>query len=213
MKKPERTIFSAFTIVLTFLSRVYVEPVDAALMQYLNEQDLFSHWPLPSNPQSSRGLAILRTFVRQWTPDQMPDLKLDYTRLFIGLEHMQAPPYASVYLGQEKIMFDLPTLEIRDLYRRYGLKSRTSHKEPDDHIGLELSFLQYLCMEAVKSDNLEASDVLIQDMKHFLEGHLNKWLPDFVKSVKKHAETEFYAGIADVTERTVLELTDYLSKL
>ena len=143
----------------------------------------------------------------------MPDLKLDYTRLFISLEHASAPPYASVYLGKEKIMFDLSTLDIRDLYRRYGLKSRTSRKEPDDHIGLELSFLQFLCLEATKSNNLKSSDVLIQDMKKFLESHLNKWLPDFVQSVKKHAETEFYAGIADVTEGTVLELTDYLSTL
>ncbi len=213
MKKPERTIFSAFSIVLTFLSRVYLELVDMVLMQYLKEQDLFAHWPLPPNPQSSRGLETLRTIVRQWTSDQMPDLKLDYTRLFIGLEHTLAPPYASVYLGKEKIMFDLPTLEIRDLYRRYGLKSRTSHQQPDDHIGLELSFLHYLCTEVAASDQTGSTKNLVQELSTFLDGHLNKWLPDFVKLVKKHAETEFYAGIADVTEGTVLELTDYLSTL
>ncbi len=213
MKSDNKKLFSAFSIVLTFLSRIYLEPVDAALMHYLKNEGLFSHWPLPVKAETSKGLDKLRTFIRQWTPEQTAEMKQDYTRLFIGLEHTMAPPYASVYLGKEKIMFDTPTLEIRNLYRRYGLKSRTSHKEPDDHIGLELSFLQHLCMEAAKSDQADSTGNLVQETTSFLDGHLNKWLPDFLKSVKKHAETDFYAGIADVTEGTVLELTDFLSTL
>lgn len=110
-------------------------------------------------------------------------------------------------------MFDLPTLEIRDLYRHHGLKSRTSHKEPDDHIGLELSFLHYLCTEGAASDQTESTKNLVQELSTFLDGHLNKWLPDFVKLVKKHAETKFYAGIADVTEETVGSLHEVVSLL
>jgi putative dimethyl sulfoxide reductase chaperone len=213
MKKPEHTIFSAFSIVLTFLSRVYLETVDAALMHYLKEQDLFSHWPLPVDAKTGRGLGMLRTFVRQWTPEHLAEMNQDYTRLFIGLEHTLAPPYASVYLGKEKIIFDIPTLDIRDLYRRYGLVSRTTQKEPDDHIGLELSFLQYLCQQAAASEQTKSTKNLVQELSSFLDGHLNKWLPDFLELVMKHADTEFYAGIADVTEGTAASLQEVVSLL
>jgi len=211
MKKQES--FTAFALVLNFLSRMFLHPPEETLIQSLLEEELLSHWPLPFSPVTRKGLKILNDFIRSWTPGKREAVKNDYTRLFIGLEKTAAPPYASVYLSREHIIFDISTLEIRDFYRRYGLKSRLLHKEPDDHIGLELSFLGHLCQKASSADDSSRFESIITDSHRFLDGHLKKWLPDFCSLVKKHSNTEFYPGAAYLTEGTIATLNEYMDFL
>jgi len=151
----------------------------------------------------------LNDFCVQWDPQQIVSLKLDYTRLFIGLEKTLAPPYESVYLGKDHILFEKQTLEVRQFYQRFNLEIGRLHKEPDDHIGYELSFVSALCR--VCSDALKQSDPsCLQEarntLEQFLSCHLLKWVELFLSKVIENAETQYFRGIVYLTRGAIKSL-------
>lgn len=73
----------------------------------------------------------------------------------------------------------------------------------EDHIGLELEFMGHLCAQAAqlaaegKETELSANFDLQQS---FLVKHLLNWTPDFLKDIQGVPATDFYKGVALVTE-------------
>jgi TorA maturation chaperone TorD len=121
--------------------------------------------------------------------------------------------WESVYLTESHLVFQEQTLQVREWYRRFGLQMERLHREPDDHIGLELSFIAHLASRAVQAiDEVdEASlDSLLQAQREFLSEHLLRWGPAWAKLVKKHAQTDFYRALAHLTHGTLLALVEEL---
>ena len=53
------------------------------------------------------------------------------------------------------MIFQEQTLHVRQWYSRFGLQVVKLHKEPDDHIGLELEFVAHLAnlaLQAIRSE-------------------------------------------------------------
>ncbi len=194
----------AFSISLDYLGRVYLEPPQTSFIAGIVTDDLFSHWPLPVTDKSDshRGLALLARFSRQWQPSLIDDLSQDYTRLFIGLERTLAPPYESVYLSRDHIIFERQTLEVRDFYKQADLEIPRLHKEPDDHIGYELNFASFLCRQE--------SDSHLETLSLFLESHLLKWAHLFCRRVWDHAAYDYFKGNALLTTGTLESLARLL---
>ena len=59
-------------------------------------------------------------------------------RAFSSSAKVLTPP-ESVYFSEERLVFQEETLQVREWYRRFDLQSVKLH-EPDDHVGLELTF-------------------------------------------------------------------------
>lgn len=193
-------LFAAFHLSFRFLSQVYSEVPDKKFIENIFSNNLFFEWPVAENQKTiSRGLKILQDYSSQWKPDLMESLKQDYTRLFIGLERMLAPPYASVYLGKDFLLYEKPVLDVRQFYKNIGLYVNPKKNEPDDHIGFELFCLSYLCE---KTDQAALSE--------FLSDHLNPWLNSFMSKVLDKAQTSFYRGLAFLTSGLVEVLSDCL---
>jgi TorA maturation chaperone TorD len=136
-------------------------------------------------------------------------LEDDYTRLFIGVGQTLAPPYESVYLGEEHILFERETLEVRKWYEKHGLRVPELHVVPDDHIGYELFFVARLCERAASlmdSGEAEAADKIRNDTRRFVDAHPNRWVGLFVRRILEHSRTDFYAAIGLLT-RSVVEQT------
>ena len=158
----------------------------------------------------------MQDFCKRWVPEQIDDLKFDYTRLFIGLESILAPPYESVYLSQDHIMFDKQTLNVRHFYEKYHLRVPKKNVQPDDHIGYELHFIALLCHRIVvefQEGGHEGADQTILDLSNFLDRHLLLWLEAFVNRVVKQAQTDYYRGIALLTQSSVECLSDTVRAL
>ena len=137
---------TAFQIAYGFLSKAFYEEPHADLMEALVDGDLFSEWPLShTEPATAFGLSLMQDFRTQWNRELLPDLRWDYTRLFIGPGHVLAPPWESVYRSRERLLFDQATLDVRQAYARFGLQAPRLNHEPDDHLGLELAFMFHLC--------------------------------------------------------------------
>lgn len=214
MPKSPSDLFLAFSMSFRFLCQVYIEVPDKKFIENIFRNNLFFEWPVGENQKTvSRGLKILQDYSSQWKPVLMESLKQDYTRLFIGLEKILAPPYASVYLSEDHLMYEKPVLDVRRFYKKIGLHVNPIKREPDDHIGFELFCLSFLCEnsdQAAKQNEIQKFDGFQTALSEFLSDHLNSWLNSFLSKVLDKAQTSFYRGVAFLTLGLVESLSDYL---
>jgi len=206
--------YRSFHLCFSFLSRVYLDSPSQELIGSLKDEDLFSSWPL-SRPSrdAAQGLERMREFCRQWDPSLLPELKLDYTRLFLGLEKTLAPPYESVYLGKEHTLFEKQALEVREAYRQQDLRLSRDLNLPDDHMGLELHFCSLLlerCGCAGEPGEDPGAGVSRWALQEFLERHLLQWIEPFARDVEDRAQTLYYQGAGLLTLGTVRDCAGFL---
>ncbi len=190
----------------------YTEPT-AEFINTLVTDDLFADWPLEAdNSHMQTGLGLLRGYGAQWNEDQLPQLTRDYYRLFIGPD-IKAPPWESVWLSREQLLFDEQTMEVRAFYRRFGLQAPKLNNEPDDHLGLELGFIAHLntlALASLEKNNTEELEAILQAQREFLSDHLLLWASTCLERVIKHAATDYYRGIAHLTLGSLAELAQTL---
>ena len=117
------------------------------------EEDIFSEAPFAANDDYTKaGLEFLQKWGKNGISDEIYDkMRAEYTRLFIGLDKVKAPPWELVHLGKDRLIFQERTLEVRAWYKRFGLQAEKLHQEPDDHIGLELLFLSQLAALSIQA--------------------------------------------------------------
>ena len=206
------------TLLLGVLGKAIQSDPDKEWLQSLINEDIFSESPLGSNNQDiEAGLFHLQSWSQEnrdgISDERFKDLKMDYTRLFVGVGKIIAPLWESVYFNKERMIFQEQTIQVRQWYRRFGLVPEKLHKEPDDHVGLELSFLAYLAqlgLQALDENDEIEFEKILQAQRQFISEHPLKWVPDWCKLVKEHAETEFYLGLALLTHGALLVIAEQL---
>ena len=183
-----------------FLGRCFYEPPRAEWLAAFAGDRLFEAWPFPSgDDRTPAGLALLTAFCRGWNPEQLGALTWDFNRLFVGPGEMLAAPWESVYRSKTKLTFQESTLQVRELYERFGVQAPAIHREPDDHLGLELAFvatLSDLAVRAAAAGDMADLARCFGTQKEFLQDHLLAWAPTCLALVEKHAETDYYRGAA-----------------
>jgi len=98
---------------------------------------------------------------------------------------------------------------VRAWYARYGLTAPSLHREPDDHIGLELSFVAHLAglaLRAIDAHDQERFQEVLEAQRRFLAEHLFKWGPGWCSRVEAASDSAFYRGLALVTRGALSEL-------
>ena len=196
---------------------IYAYP-EIKWIESLIAEDVFAEAPFAANqPEVVTGLNLLQTWSNAnrggMTMDSFDALRIDNTRLFIGPGKLLAPPWESVGMSEERLVFQEQTLEVRDWYARYGLELIHLHKEPDDHIGLELEFIAHLAklgLQALEANDTKRFDELLQAQKLFLSEHPLKWAIQWTGLVEKNAKTEFYRGVALLARGSLIELATLL---
>lgn len=186
------------------LGRLLYQEPDREWISSLYQQDVFTESPFASEqPDIQQGLADLQrwggTFETQLPEAQFKDLQADYMRLFVGTTQVLAAPWESVHFSRERLVFQQQTLAVRGWYRRFGLEVEKLNQEPDDHIGLQLSFLAHLAsqaMSALEAGQEEQLDTLLTAQHDFLTEHLFKWENTWYALVLEHAQTDFFRGVA-----------------
>jgi len=129
-------------------------------------------------------------------------LNIEHTRLFDGPGQVPAPPYASFYLNDQRLMGP-ETMAVRRKYIQYGVASVHMGQSPDDHIALELAFMAYLNSEA-SSSLAKGEDgrckTLIEAQANFLHDHLLTWVPQFCSNVISTTNEAFFTGLSKLTQ-------------
>lgn len=194
--------FIAQHLAYSFLSKALYEPPSEELIRRIVEENLFDEWPLPgSNARTEGGLKTLQQFTRDWHDERMHALKRDYARLFLGPGKLLAPPWESVYRSPKGLIFEQQTLQVRQIFQRAGMPIPNLGTEPDDHIGLELRFVAYLCAQglyALEMNQPDNFDAILETLCQFFALHLSQWADQCFDQIAEHAETRFYRGVAQL---------------
>lgn len=136
------------------LARLFSAAPDAATLDRVRAEAGSGSWPLPLDAEGAAGLTLLVESER--SGESADAVRDDHFRLFRGPAAVAAPPWASVHLSPEKLLFEDETFAVREAYARHGLAAPLLNREPDDHIALELEFCATLLSRSLDAD--EASD-------------------------------------------------------
>lgn len=179
------------------LARLLAEAPSQADLDRVRDEAMLASWPLPSDANAEKGLALLRAS-REAGEDER-SIRDDHLRLFRGAGKVLAPPWASVHLGDEGLMFDEETLRVRAVYAAHDLQVPGLHREPDDHIAVELAFCAELllrALDAAESGDAARAAELVAAHDAFVTDHVAPFAPEFFALVSRHATTDFHRGVA-----------------
>ncbi len=115
-----------------------------------------------------------------------------YQRLFIGPYALPAPPWGSVYLDKENVLFGDSTLSLRRWLRDNGIALQQHDNEPEDSIGTLLLLSAWLA-EQRHGELLDA----------LLGQHLFPWAFRFLTLLEQHAGHPLYLGLAQLARVTL----------
>lgn len=158
-------------------------PALEQLNRHLDDGSLVEAWPYEAAPL----LATLSEAHRQ------PLLDEAYQQLFIGPEALAAPPWGSVYLDPEQVVFgDSHQALKRFLEQEEGVSLATARREPLDHFGLLLLLLGQLAME----ERAAGVDRLLGEF-------LLPWSGRYLEQLEEHATHPFYRSLAQLSATTL----------
>jgi putative dimethyl sulfoxide reductase chaperone len=139
-----------------------------------------------------------------WEPALL-DLARDYVRVFIGHGvngHSAAYPYESVHTSEKRLMMQQARTEVLAVYRANNLKKDERWRECEDHIAVELEFMQVMCRrtaQALREGDEGAATQMLATQRDFVTNHLANWVPMLVADMLRFSETELYRGLAELT--------------
>ena len=175
-----------------------LNPKDAAfgpVLQGLAESDanaLAAEWPYGEFDVVQDSIALL-VQESQAALKEPEALARAYRRLFVGPNHLIAPPWGSVYTDHDCVKFGESCLALREWMRANGIASMGDGSEPDDFIGTMLAMLGWL------ADNKP------QLVEEFLREHLFTWSSHYLEKLKDAAQNEhgFYVAAAQLARTTL----------
>ncbi|KAA9001093.1 Tat proofreading chaperone DmsD [Affinibrenneria salicis] len=163
---------------------LYYAPDDernAAILSQLRQHGRELTWPCGRCEASA---AALGQMVSGLAGEHRRALKQDWQRLFIGPDRLPAPPWGSVYLDRESVLFGDSTLALRQWLRQRGIAPQLERREPEDHIGL------MLMLAAWTAENQPAW------LDELLAEHLLPWAMRYLELLEPGARHPFYLGLA-----------------
>ncbi|MGX9416439.1 TorD/DmsD family molecular chaperone [Vibrio sp. WJH972] len=122
------------------------------------------------------------------------ELQTEHERLFTMQELMPAPPWSSMYLDKESILFGQSNKSYCDFIEHCGLGLRENAEDPEDHIGLMLIVLGMLI-----------DDEQEQHVKELIGEYLATWTTFYFARLTEVSPSSAYAKLA-VQVTTLLDI-------
>lgn len=165
-----------------------------AFIQDLIDHRVIQSWPnFTCSDLENRGKTLLSDYLTQWAPTQHQALKLDYGQLFYGPGEPSAAPWGSVYLSERQLLNDKSTMALKSFYQEQGIGFNLDNNQPVDHIGLFFAVLDQLLSQWAQA---EESEIIKRNCFILLQQHLLPWSGRCLTLMQQHARTDFYLGIA-----------------
>lgn len=140
-------------------------------------------------------------FIMLTQQETAQNLTDDFLHLFEGCDVMHAPPWGSVYLDREQVIFGDSTLTYRQFLTQNAIELNTGMREPEDQFGLMLMAISQL----IEKNKDEAA------LTTLLSEHLFTWAYRYLDLVELSAQTASYRALAKLTREWCLEVQDELS--
>lgn len=154
----------------------------------LRAMDFEHEWPYGTCEE----LAQVADMMGASASDSPEKINRDFTRLFVGPQHLEAPPWGSVYLDSEAVVFGDSCAALKKWMDRGGIAIHEGgSREPVDQIGRIFVLLGWLC---------ENEPSLVGE---FLELYVLTWAPRYFEKLGKAAVGTFYEGLAKLGSLTL----------
>lgn len=153
--------------------------------------DWCKDWPLPQESLQP----LVETLKSGWE-EPLADA---WQRLFIGPWALPAPPWGSVWLDRDNVIFGDSTLALRQWMREKGITFERQQNEPEDHFGT------LLMLAAWFSENNRYTE-----RDQLLAWHLLPWSKQFLCAFIEKAQHPFYMVVAKLA---LLTLAHWQSEL
>ncbi len=108
-------------------------------------------------------------------------LEHDFSLLFEGIGSMPVPPWGSVYLDKERVLFGESNTQYRRFLQQHDMALSSGQREPEDQFGLMLLACAYL----LEQDKTQAACELIGE-------HLMPWGVTYLEQLTQKAPNSFY---------------------
>lgn len=197
-----------------FLSRMFERELSLDLLEELSDKkspiaDPGSLREL-DDPRLKKGFETMGNYLRaasQRSPNAVKlELDVEYANLFLGVKRKPAHPSESIYLSKEQSMYQEPRDRVLSIYWKAGIDKKKEYTEPEDHIAVELQFMEYLCrklVEALRGGEAREATRYLKIQEEFVNDHLARWVPRLAADVLESGELDFYRGVALVTDAFV----------
>ena len=195
-------LFKQRSATYMFLSRLFLQEIDQKLLDEMHgrlypaediDDDLFM------------GNLYIATYLSNLWSGSLNELRIDFSRCFLsqGIDgYSAAYPFESVYTSEKRLLMDSARSEVLAIYRAYGIEKKSSWKEGEDHIALELEFVSIMCDKTIQAfldgDSEKARELLLAQ-SNFMEDHLLAWVPMLFTDMRDFAKTKMYLGLSYLT--------------
>jgi TorA maturation chaperone TorD len=144
---------------------------------------------LQESEQASDALGVADYLVKNYeiSDELLDELAVDYASIYLN-HSIQASPMESVWLDDEGLTHQEPMFQVREYLRRYGLQAEDWRVRSDDHLVIQLGFIQYLMTKEE-----------IGTAAKFMDEHLLRWLGRFCDRVATRSATPWFATVALMT--------------
>lgn len=177
-----------FSLTARVLGALFYFPPDSAeaapLVAALQNNEWQAQWPLPD--------ALKTSLAHEFTAQSEETLSQAWQRLFVGPYALPSPPWGSVWLDRESVLFGDSTLALRQWMRENGIQFEMQQNEPEDHFGSLLLLAAWLA----ENNQHTACEQL-------LAWHLFPWSTRFLDVFTEKAEHPFYAALGKLAQHTL----------
>lgn len=204
--------------IYTFLKIVFEAPITTKTLKHWKEN--FSNQFIDvlslGNEKLYRFLKDLKSQDLEVIEKKEKEAYLATFSVFNEYGHIPAPPWESVYVTKDRTMFGRPVFQMREQLDRFGLSVVNKHKEPEDHIAIELEFMCYLIQYTREAFELG-------DNKKYLKGiytqywlhkeHFCRWIKPFTKDLITSNTSDFYKGVGILLHSFLKEDYEYIKTI
>ena len=197
------------------LARLYKKEADRALLDGLRE----AGFP-EEDGALGEGFRLMGTWLRDAKcADPVTELAVDYAHTFLGAgiaDGLVSYPFESVYTSPGRLVMQDAWEDVCRIYREHGLERGREADMHEDQIGLECEFMAILterALEALDADDEASIEASLAAQPAFLNAHLLNWVPKFTADVTATALTDFYRGLAKVTDDFIRMDGEFLADL
>lgn len=197
------------------LARLFRAEVDSKMLEELQGM----RFPTATgSTKVDEGYHLLYEYLKNAWEDSVTELAVDFVRTFVGHGvngYSAAYPFESVYTSERRLMMQEARAEVLQTFQQNSLK-RGSWTEGEDHIALELEFMQRMSMrsaDALRVGDEAAAIDMLRTQQTFTRDHLLNWLPLLTNDMRLFARTMFYQGLAQLAMGYVEEDSAMLGEL
>ena len=188
------------------LARLYKTEADQALLDGLRK----AGFPEDEEGGLGEGFRLISGWLEDpKIEDPVTELAVDYAHTFLGAgiaDGLVSYPFESVYTSPGRLVMQNAWEDVCRIYLKHGLERGKNADMHEDQIGLECEFMAILAEKAVKAleaDDEAALEASLAEQHEFVKKHLLNWVPKFAADVTATALTDFYRGLAKVTDEFI----------